>query len=326
MEERKAVQLAKQLLHVCPRGFGACGLSFSGCLVLPRCLFSGLDRRLSHRFRLCFRQGLRWLHGRRHDRGGGHNWRRQPTEFAPPRSKPQLPRMREHGLVTLVVGHDHERAVRLARRDVPNVVGQLKIQRISARAGARDQRHALGHVGLLVPRSVHFLLWAMEQPHIRALRLQLPEFLALGLHVFPIDEQVHPGGRRGRSWLSGVTGRRRLQFNVLRRVLAGVLAQLVLHGLFQIHTRMVSQLQQVKQHVCDLIGHALLVARVARDTTRFGQRRPLENLQQLRRLHHQRHRQVFGRVARLPIPGCGKTTQPDLQSLVIHSSSPLRLL
>ena len=156
----------------------------------------------------------------------------------------------------------------------------------------------------------------MKQPHIAALGHKRLKRMSGRLHIFPIDQQMHLGrcGRRlGRGRRRG--GRR---FGVLGRVLLGVLAQLALHRLFYVHIGVVGQLQQVQQHVGNLIGHALLVGRVAREAARFGEGLPLEQLQQLRRLHHQRHRQVLGRVVGLPIARSGEFAQPGLQCLDVH--------
>ena len=124
---------------------------------------------------------------------------------------------------------------------------------------------------------------------MRALRHQGLEFIALGLYVFPIDEQVHPGGCRCWHCRHSNSGRGGLQLRVLGWVFKRLGTQRMLHGLWQINSSLVCQLHQTQQHVGDPMGHALFVDGVACHTPRFAERRPLEQLQQSRRLHRQRH-------------------------------------
>ncbi|KJA11461.1 hypothetical protein RP29_04785 [Acidovorax temperans] len=164
-----------------------------------------------------------------------------------------------------------------------------------------------------MPRGVHGLMRAMEQPYVGALRHQCLEFITLRLHVLPVDEQMHSlGCRRWRDRYGG-SGRGGLQIRVLGRVFERLGTQCLLHRLWQVHPRLVCQLQQAKQDISDPMGYALFVGRVPYHSPRFAQRRPLEHFQQPCRLHRQRHGQVLGCVARLPITGCGKTAQPCLQ-------------
>ncbi|MNV85826.1 hypothetical protein D3C71_1798080 [compost metagenome] len=81
---------------------------------------------------------------------------------------------------------------------------------------------------------------------------------------------------------------------------------------------MVSDLQQVQQHIGHLVGDGLFQRRVVARRQRLLGCHPLEDLGQLSRLHHQRHRQILGRVKRLPRALGRERAQLSLQSLNIH--------
>lgn len=85
---------------------------------------------------------------------------------------------------------------------------------------------------------------------------------------------------------------------MLGRVLPCVLAQLVLHGLLHIRPRAVHKLQQVQQHVGHLITHTLFVGCIPGERVRPARWSTAEQLQQFRRLRHQRHGEILGQSGR----------------------------
>ena len=162
--------------------------------------------------------------------------------------------MGQHGFIALVVGHHHKLRFWLACHEVARVIAQLKIQRILTLAGALHQRDVVRTIPCVerieLRRFGHHPR-AVEQPHIRTRRHQGLQGICIRLHVFPIHQRMN-------------FGLRCLCLLQLGRVLRSVFAQLLLHRLLQIDIRLVGNLQQVQENICDFIGHLGFVARIAR--------------------------------------------------------------
>lgn len=74
-----------------------------------------------------------------------------------------------------------------------------------------------------------------------------------------------------------------------------------------------AQLEQIRQHVRHLVRDTVRGVRVVHDPRRLLGRQPLEDLDQLGRLHAERGDQVLRRVVLLPVPRGSELGQPALQ-------------
>jgi hypothetical protein len=84
----------------------------------------------------------------------------------------------------------------------------------------------------------------------------------------------------------------------------------------------IRHLQQVEQHIGDLLADALLGCGIRVRKPRLLRRLPLEDLRQFGRLDHEGRGQVLGRVKRLPVALRREVPQFGLQFTKVHPCLP----
>jgi hypothetical protein len=121
-------------------------------------------------------------------RHGLDRWRLFGLEPHTPCGEAQQLGVAQHRVVALVVGHHHQRGIRVPCSHVTQIERQVEIQRVLALAGVRHQRHPL-------VRGFHLLgtlglVGAVEQPHVRQLRRDLQQVFHAGLHILKVNQCV----------------------------------------------------------------------------------------------------------------------------------------
>jgi hypothetical protein len=188
----------------------------------------------------------------------------------------------------------------------------MEVQRVLARFA---NRHGRGSRAERCKPLVDLpLMRSMEYPDLAHIRDQCPQLGLARLDVLVVEQDMRAGHRCAR--------RRHPRNRMLRRVLHGILRELVPHRLRHIDLAMVRHLHEIEQHIGDLLADALLGAGVLVRKPRLVRRVPLEDLRQLGRLDHERCREVLGRVKRLPVSLRREMTQLGLQFTKVHPRLP----
>ncbi len=96
--------------------------------------------------------------------------------------------MGNHGVVTFVIGHNHQPSVRMLGSHIAHIKRKMKIQRVRARAGPWHRRYARAIFGKL-SGSLN-LMRAVEQPDIGKPWRELSQFVKCGLDIFIVHQCV----------------------------------------------------------------------------------------------------------------------------------------